>query len=791
MRRFAIFLGAIAGLVILVTLAGLFWMSGSLPMTDGAVTVSGADAPVSVNRDAFGIPHIQAESEADAYFGLGFVHAQDRLWQMETARRAGAGRLSEVFGSVTIDADKYLRTLGLYRAAEASLDAISPHSRSLIDAYSAGVNAFLNSHVGALPPEFIVVGHRPEPWSPADSVVAIKMMSIQLAGNASDELLRYGLLGRLSQTQIDALWTNRQTGETPDSAAYSSDRIPSEAIFGLLDTMPPAPAIGIGSNNWVVNGASTDSGKPILANDPHLGLTAPSSWYLVHLQAPGLDVVGGTLPGIPVIVIGRNLSLAWGVTNTGPDVQDLFIERTDPADSSRYLTPDGSLPFDIRTETIAIKDAPSVSIRVRETRHGPVISDASARYAAAVASDESIALAWTALTRDDTTIQAGFQMVKAESLTEMFKALRDFQAPQQNFVGASVDGSIGFFAPGLVPIRNSGDGWMPSQGWTDDGDWVGMIPYDDLPMIQNPDSGQIVTANQRIVPDDYSHFISRDWATPYRAQRIRALLADKSRHNAEFFISMQSDQVSLMAREMIPLITNAEASGFSAEVRDYLRDWDGDMAAERAEPLIFYAWYRALTQRIYGDELGEQFRSAWRLRPAFMHDALESESAWCDDITTERAENCAVQIGAALDIAVKWLVDRYGEDIESWSWGEAHQAIHQHRMFSGQPVLGALHDIRHPMGGGPFTVSQANIPLTNDANPFSDIHGPGLRIVMDMNDADSTRAIISTGQSGNRFSSHYKDLNRLWADGAAVSLPMTEAAIESMAKNTLVLTPNP
>lgn len=796
MRRLLVFLGAIAGLVILVALAGVAWMRGSLPTTEGTVAVPGLGAPVSIRRDDFGVPHIEAGSEADAYFALGYVHAQDRLWQMESARRAGAGRLSEVLGSVTEGTDRYLRTLGLYRAAEASLAAFDADARALLDAYAAGVNGYIASHGGALPPEFVVLGHRPEPWTAADSVVAVKMMSVQLSGNAGDEVLRQRLLGRLSPAQVDSLWArgadDAASNPAPDPAAGQARKdgsLSDGELAALMALLPPPRPIGLGSNNWVVSGEHAAGGQPLFANDPHLGLTAPTSWYLVHLKAPGLDVAGATLPAIPVVIIGRNAHVAWGVTNTGPDVQDLFIERLDPDEPDRYLTPGGPAPFETRAEIIAIKDAAPVHMVVRTTRHGPVVSDASLRFQTLTQSGHVVAMAWTAFSDDDTTLQAGFRLAHARDWPALARALTDYQAPQQNFVGADTAGMIGFFAPGRVPIRRNGTGWMPNRGWTGDGDWLGYIPYEALPRSESPPSGRIVTANQRIVPQDYPYFISHDWARPYRARRIEMLLASQDGHTAAGFAAMQSDQLSLMAQEMLPLLTGLETTGLARELRDRLRAWDGTMAADRPEPLIFYAWYRALTQRIYADELGDMFRAAWRLRPAFVAAVLRDDGIWCDDVTTERREGCDVQIGAALDSAIAWLQDTYGTDPDRWRWGDAHPAWHKHRVFSAIPLLGTLHDIRHSMGGGPYTVSQANIPFTDDQAPFTDIHGPGVRMVVDLADPDGTLAVISTGQSGNWFSPHYADQNPLWAAGSTVTLPMSEAAVAAATVRQLQLVP--
>ncbi|MDP6351829.1 MAG: penicillin acylase family protein [Alphaproteobacteria bacterium] len=790
MRRLLRLVGLVLILGLGAGVAGLLWLRGSLPVLDGTVAVAGAAAPIEIHRDANGIPHIAAESEADAYFGLGFVHAQDRLWQMELMRRSGAGRLSELLGDRALDTDRYLRTMGFYRAAQQSLDHFSVRSLALIEAYCAGVNAFLASHDGPLPPEFVLFRHRPEPWTPADSVVAVKMMAPLLAGNARDELLRRKLLEFLRPDQVADMWPP-YPGTASPTESFSGPLVPLPAglIEAGLAALPGGPPISVGSNNWVVDGRRTRSGKPILANDPHLGLTVPAPWYLAHLRAPGFGVAGATLPGIPTVVVGRNGRVAWGVTNTGADVQDLFVERIDPDDRDRYLTPDGSQPFARREEVIAVTGGPAEVLIVRETRHGPVVSEVSARYAMA---DEGhvLAMAWVAQAGDDTTLQAGLGLARAESWQDMVAALRDFHTPQQNFVGADVDGMIGFIAPGRVPIRRAGDGWLPAAGWTGDGDWIGFIPFDELPRLLAPAEGRIVTANQKIVADEYPHFIARDWATPYRARRIEELLDGGDRHGVVGFKAIQTDVVSTMARDFLPILLASAPAGHAEDpIRARLAAWDGSMHRYMAEPLIFHAWYRALTQRIYGDELGAAFRAAWRRRPNFIYRTLTENPAWCDDVDTPRAESCAVQIEAALDSARGWLEDSYGDDIDGWRWAEAHPAHSRHRPFSAIPVIGPLFDLKIGHGGGPYTVMQANTTIADEAAPFAEVHGAALRVIFDLGDDDSGQVMIHTGQSGNRLSPHYDDLARRWADGVYVAMPMTGAAIERITVHRLRLEP--
>ena len=788
MRRTAI-VGIVLASVIGGLGGGLWWLRGSLPPMTGAVDLPGLGAPAEAMADAHGIPHIFAASEADAYFALGYVHARDRLWQMEMMRRSAAGRLAEIVGERAKPGDRYMRTLGIYRAAVDSLALLEPGSRSLIEAYAAGVNAFLASHGGPLPPEFVFFRHRPEPWTAADSIAGVKMMAFEIAGNASEELLRLKLRDRLSENQVAALWPP-YSGEGPRGVQpYAPVRLADGLIDSLRAVMTEPAPTGIGSNNWAVAGSRSESGKPLLANDPHLGLYVPAFWYLVHLNAANLTVAGATIPGIPAVIVGRNADLAWGVTNTGADVQDLFVERVSPEDSSRYMTADGSEAFAIRQETIRIRGGGEETLTIRSTRHGPVISDASARYAGGVGEGEVLALSWPALGADDTSLQAGLKLAHAGGIDQAIEALRDFHGPQQTFLLADAAGRIAMLAPGRVPVRASGDGWMPTPGWTGAGEWTGWVPFESLPRQLDPWSGALYSANHKIVSDGYGFFLTREWTVPYRAKRIATMLDASRLHSLDSFAPMQQDVISGMARDFMPILLRAPLMGQAASLRALLAAWDGRMDPDRAEPLIFHAWYRALTQRVYADELGPRFAEAWERRSQFMLTALNGDGRWCDDITTSGNETCDQQVVAAFDSALAWLSERFGEDAGGWRWGDAHPAHSRHRIFTSIPVIGWLFDISLPIGGDPYTVMQANTRIADDDQPFAAVHGAALRALFDLSDPDSSRVIISTGQSGNRLSPHYADLAERWAAGDYVPLPMSREGAERISASRLVLLP--
>jgi len=627
-------LGALAVLTLfaaLVAAGGYFYLRYSLPKVEGTLRLAGLKAEVTVLRDAWGIPHIYAASADDAMFGLGFVHAQDRLWQMEMNRRIAAGRLAEVLGPRALETDLFLRTLGVRRAAQASLEGLDVATRDTLDAYAAGVNAFLATNP-VLPPEFWLLRVDPQPWMPVDSVAWTKMMAWDLGGNWKNELLRMRLAKNFSLARIneflppypgdappqiqDLKEFYRALGVDTVRLAQSAERIAAQTSNYLIEAA--------GSNNWVVSGARSQSGKPLLANDPHLGLTAPPVWYFAHLVAPGLNAIGATLPGVPAIVLGRNQRIAWGFTNTGPDVQDLYIEKLEA--DGKYLAPDGPRTFETLRETIEVRGADDVQLAVRRTRHGPVISDVSRVAQELAPRGHVIAFSWTALADDDRSMQAALKFSRAREWDGFLAAARDFQTPQQNIVYADVEGNIGFVAAGRVPVRkpeNDLKGLAPAPGWLAKYDWAGYLPFDALPRAFNPASGAIVTANHKIVPPGYPHYITSEWQPPFRAERIEAMLEAEPRHSVASFAQMQADAASLAVRELLPYLKETRPkSQYAGRALERIAAWDGTMAKDLPEPLIAVAWWRELARAIYADELGDAFRLNWRPRAVFIANVL-------------------------------------------------------------------------------------------------------------------------------------------------------------------------
>jgi penicillin amidase len=782
----------LGALGLLLVAAFYLYLRQSLPQTKGEIRVPGLSAPAEVLRDRYGIPHIFAASAEDASFALGFVHAQDRLWQMEMSRRIAAGRLAEIVGAGALETDRFLRTLGVRRSAEANLRSLDTETRKLLDAYAAGVNAFIASGP-VLPPEFWLTGARPEPWTPADSVAWTKMMAWDLGGNWRNELLRMRLAKTLPLARIHELLP-----------PYPGEKVPVIADLKELYSSMEREAVrlarfapdndGLGSNNWVVSGSRTESGKPLLANDPHLGLTVPPVWYFAQLSAPDMQVIGATLPGVPGVILGRNERIAWGFTNTGPDVQDLYIEKLDAAGG--YLAPEGTRAFQVIDETILVKGAEAEKLRIRVSRHGPVISDVMRTAQDLAPRGHVIAFAWTALAEDDRTAQAAHKFARAREWDGFLAAARDFQVPQQNIVYADVEGNIGFIAAGRVPHRrptNDLKGMAPAPGWQEKYDWVGYIPFEQLPRSFNPESGAIVTANHRVTPPGYPHFISSDWQPPYRADRIQALLDAVPKHSVPSFARIQADVVSLAMRELLPKLLAARPRSEEArKALALLAKWDGAMAAERSEPLIAWAWWRELTRAIYADELGDAFRENWLSRAVFLGNVLsgDAEAArWCDDIRTPAVETCEEVLALSLEAALADLRRRFGNDQSRWRWGEAHRALHEHRPFSRQPLLAAIFNVGVASPGDTYTVNVGRNNLNDEDRPYANRHAASLRAIYDLSDLEKSLYIHSGGQSGNILSDHYKAFSEAWARNEYIPMRAERKTLEAEPHQLLRLLP--
>ena len=767
------------------------YLRESLPRLDGEATARGLGAAVEVVRDREGVPHLFAKSERDAWFAMGYVHAQDRLWQMEFERRIAQGRLSEFLGERSYDVDRLMRTLGIARLAGRIVARLDPQTVASLEAYAAGVNAFLDADP-VLPVEFHVFRVKPDRWKPADSIGWMLVMAWDLSTNWRTELARLRFAAKLGRERAgellppypgDAPWT------LPDFKALYAEIEPTAGA--LLAATPPHEE-AVGSNSWVVAGTRSETGKPLLANDPHLGLQAPSLWYLAHVATPQGNIVGGTLPGVPFVVLGRNDDLAWSFTTTNSDTQDLFVERIAPDDAASYLTPKGKARFEVREEVIRVGKEER-RIRIRSTRHGPVISDVVKIADGAAPKGHVLALAWAALTEDNAVARAGFALNRARNRTQLIDALRDFHAPHQNIVFADREGHIGFVAPALVPVRradNEAMGRVPVPGWDAKYDWQGFIPYDKLPSVQDPASGRIVTANNKITPPGYKPFLTVDWFPPYRAERIEELLAARTRHSMQSFARMQADTLSRLARELLPVAMSAKPTGEAGRrAQAALAGWKGEMAAESAAPLVFAAWYRELTRLVYADELGDLFNESWEMRATFMISVMKAQQGyerWCDDVRTPARETCASQASRAFDLAAGDLEKRYGAPGQ-WRWGAAHAAAGDHRPLGFVPYVARLFNVSPETAGDTYTVNVGHFFIRDEARPFANRHAPSLRAIYDLADLERSLFMHSTGQSGNVLSPWYASFAERWAKVEYITIPTRRESIS--AAHTLVLKP--
>jgi penicillin amidase len=777
--------------VVLVATIGLwFWYrQASLPEQEGTLMVLSLSRPVQITRDDAGVPTITAQTEADALFALGFSHAQDRLWQMEFNRRIGQGRIAEIVGAGGVDTDRFVRTLGIYRQAQAFAAELEPETRTLVEAYCAGVNAYLDGHHDLPPAEFLLLrAPYPEHWAPADVAAWALMMAWDLSSEAMrNELRRLRLSARFSMAEIDDFlpsWDESAPRTLDYVSLYRQLGLPgrnlsdqAQQLARLLPELGFAGSAGQGSNSWVMAGSHTVSGGPLLANDPHLGLSSPSVWYFARLKAPGLDVFGATLPGVPFVVLGRNAHVAWGFTTTYADTLDLYLERVDPEHPDRYQTPGGSAQFETRVETIQVRGGDPVALTVRTTRHGPVISGALADADAALPSDTApvryvLALRWASLEAGDTTLRAFHAISHAANTQQLDSALRGVTLIVQNVVFAGSDGHIGFRVVGRVPLRRADNdlyGLVPSPGWDARYDWQGWVGTAELPRSLDPPQGFIVTANQKITPPGYNGFLTMEWKAPYRARRIEQLLQEVPRHDVASFERIQADVTSLAALQMVRALSGTEpATEVGRAALQRLRTWDGAMRANAPEPLIYHAWMRRLKELIFDDDLGPL--AADLVEPAPLTEAIlrvmtgrAHARNWCDDAGAPGQHvECSTLAATALDQAATELA-RDPRDLDRLRWGRRHPAVFEHRPLSASALLRRWFEQRVAQPGDGDTIDVGVLRLKGD-RPFEARAASSFRIISDLSPGDASGVwMFGPGQSGNPFSSQFGDLLEAWS----------------------------
>ncbi|MCW2842414.1 MAG: penicillin acylase family protein [Nocardioides sp.] len=833
-------------LVLVATLVtGVVLVRRPFPQTTGELDLPGLEGDVRVVRDANGIPQLYGDSVDDLMRAQGYVHAQERFFEMDVRRHATAGRLAEMFGKDALESDEYVRTMGWRRVAEQELALIKPETRAALDAYADGVNAYLHEHSPSeIAVEYTVLDaggldYHPEDWTAVDSLAWLKAMAWDLRGNMDDEINRVLALAGHTAEQVSELYPAYPYGEhlpivgqgavvdgvfeqdatgggtrNPQRPAYTAGQ--RESLARLGDGLARMPALlghgnGIGSNSWVVDGAHSSTGEPLLANDPHLSVTLPGVWMQMGLhcntvsEACPLDVAGFTFSGVPGVVIGHNADIAWGFTNLGPDVTDLYLEKTVGDDRWRY---DGKVrPLKIRTETIKVDGGDDVTLRVRSTKHGPLLSDVSDRLAdvgeqapvdgrpAGSGQGYAVALEWTAL-QPAATADAILELDTATDWSSFRAAASAFAVPAQNLVYADREGHIGYQAPGWIPIRKSGnDGLMPSAGWRPENDWTGdHVPFDGLPNVLDPDEGFIVTANQAVVGPDYPYHLTDDWDRGYRSQRIRDLLTDEGELSVDEMLDVQLDDRNPMAPTLTPYLLDVDLPhGYYSAGQSLLRDWDFGQSADSGAAAYYNVVWRALLAKTFHDDLPEDLWPDGGDRWFGVLEGLLRRPAdpWWDDSTTDGVVETRDDIlAAAMTEARDELTGRQALDPQEWSWGHLHR-LDLHSQTLGESGVGPVEWLVNrgtwELGGGSSTVDATG---WDAAEGYDVTTAPSMRMVVSLGDLDKSRWINLTGVSGHPFSSHYTDQTDLWAKGETLPWAFTPSAVEDSADDTLTFKPS-
>ncbi|WP_170523516.1 penicillin acylase family protein [Ruegeria arenilitoris] len=809
----------IASGLVLLTLAAIglvyFLASQSLPDYDQTLQVKGLNAPVEIVRDTANVPHILGQTDPDVFFGLGYAHAQDRLWQMTVMRRTVQGRLSEVFGQRTVHIDKLMRRLDLYGLAHQSFEVQDDYTKAALRAYAAGVNARLDeineNALGRGAPEMFLFNAPVAPWQPGDSIAMIKLMAIQLSGHLQDEVLRARTSLMLNDPQrlSDILPDVPGAGiaALPEYAALFPDlpryAASSEPAAAWLNPVPQRGLAGA-SNAWSAAPSRSATGGTLLANDPHLGLTAPGIWYLARLELAKGGVIGATIPGIPAVMSGRSDRLGWGLTSSYLDDQDVHIERVNPDNPEEYLTPDGFKPFKSRPSIIEIKDAPPITLTLRWTENGPVLPGTHYNLETITPPGHVASLSWTALSPRDTSISASMALMSADTVREAIEAAERFIAPSQNL--SVVDKTtVGMKLIGAMPSRdlnNQSRGRIPTPGWIAANRWQGRLPYSDNPEFVAPAGGVLGNTNNKIIDRPFPLHVSYEWGDTQRVHRWEFLMQSREVHTRDSFIEAQLDTVSFTARSLLPLIGadlwftgEAAPEGTPERQRQIaltlLAEWNGEMNEHLPEPLIYAAWVRALQKRLIADDLGPLAKEFKHVEPLFIERVfrdIDGASAWCDVRQSAPVETCTDMARLALDDALVWISERYGSQLESLRWGDAHQATHDHPVLGEVPVLRYFVNIRQSTSGGDNTLLRGRTS-GEGPDPFQNVHGAGYRGVYDFADPDSSVFITATGQSGHFLSRYYDDQAQLWRRGEYIPMSLDLDLARAAAVGTTRLMP--
>ncbi len=817
------------GIIVLAVLAGAgggFYFKSYLPHTvapksfpqiDGELQVNGLDAAVDIYRDNMGIPHIYASTTHDLFFAQGYVHAQDRFWQMDAWRHIGSGELSKMFGSGQVETDSFLRTLGWRQTAEAEWEQLDPESKAFLLAYVDGVNSYLKDHKDtALSLEYAILGllspdYEIEEWTPVHSLTWGKAMAWDLRGNMGEEIERAVLLKTLTPEQVAQLYpaypqdhpvivNNIGDGSASaplNSRTFAGIDVSTETLQAieknvvLMDEILGPWSDGIGSNSWAVSGKLTDTGTPLLANDPHLGIQMPSIWYQIDLHCLpknddcAFEVAGFSFAGVPGVIIGHNAKIAWGFTNTGPDVMDLYIEKVNPENPNQYEVNGQWVDFTIREESIQVAGGEAVNLTVRSTRHGPVISDTYGplkdqgdpenkefeafkdRSGVELPEQYVISLAWTALT-PSTPFEAIWGFDKAQNWEEFREAARGFHVPAQNLLYADVEGNIGYQMPGDVPIRAKGDGTLPVPGWTDEYEWTGFIPFEEQPYTFNPAEGYIVTANNQVPPNDYPYLITQDWDYGFRANRIVDMIENApAKIDMAYIQQMHGDSFDANAETFVPLLLDANIASEFNPALDTLKNWDYQDRIDSISASVFNAFWKNFLQNTFNDELPERYQtdggSRWNEVTRNMA-KNPNDPFWDDKATTDVTETMNDMIKISFAEGVAELQDMFGKDMSKWIWGDMHASTFRNGTL-GESGIFLIEDLfnRGPFqtGGGDAIVNATGWSVRDG---YETNWLPSMRMIVDLGNLNNSVTVHTTGQSGHAYNEHYADMAPLWAN---------------------------
>jgi len=779
-----------------------YFLSRSLPDYSSTWEVRGLGAEVEIARNTHNVPHIFGESDEDVFFGLGFAHAQDRLWQMTLLRRTAQGRLSEVFGTRTLGTDELIRRLDVYGLAQASVEHQDAATLTALEAYARGVNAWITAvnerALGRGAPEYFLFPVEIGLWQPADSVALLKLMALQLSGHLDAEVRRARITALMDDDAARDLMPDdpgQGVAALPDYASLfpgltatqlaMTRHAPGDLPGGMLSPFPPLEFAGA-SNAWAAAPDRSTNGGTLLANDPHLGFTAPSVWYLARLELETGGVIGGTIPGIPAVLVGRSEQLGWALTSSYLDDQDVFMEELDPENPTRYRTPEGWATFETRGSIIQVKDSDPVTVTLRWTENGPVLPGSHYGLASVTPPGHVAAVSWTVLTREDTSISAAIALMRAGDIDAAIAAGEGYVAPSQNLMLIDHE-RIAMQMIGHMPRRSADhptQGRLPAPGWDENARWQGVLPYSANPRFLDPETGLLGNTNNKPLERPFPLHVSFEWGDSTRIERWMHLMRQRAVHTRDSFIEAQLDTVSQAARNLLPLV-GAElwfqgepseagtAEAMRQQALGLLADWNGEMNEHLPEPLIYAAWMRHLQSRLIRDELGPVADIFTHMEPLFIERVyrnINGAGGWCDVVQSAVVETCTDIARTALDAALLELRQRFGSSIESWRWGDAHQAVHDHPVLGEVPILRHFVNIRQSTSGGDHTLMRGRTRGTG-AEPYANVHGAGYRGVYDMADPEASVFIIATGQSGHPLSRHYDDLGVLWRRGEYI--PMT------------------